>query len=205
MHDHYVLLYVRFQQIEDRVKKMFAVWAEWSVFPALYLIGLQAMFHFSEADTLAMRAYVNAQLEQEQIDGVSIISDGANSSTSELNALRKKAKMCGVAHTDSTTKYELQYKLEYVDKFAQSRYGSSAVASISTLLLPTAYSDCEDIDGMPLDSGESSAGEVKLTPLEMMLNSEQAVAVDYDDDIDGVPLTMDEYSIPVSSQPPPTL
>ena len=161
------LCYFSLQQIEDRVKKLFAVWAEWSVFPALYLIGLQAMFYFAEADHSSMRAYVSAQLEQEQLDGESIISDnvgGANSSTSELDALRKKAKLCGVAYTGTTGKYELQYKLEYVERFAQARYGSSAAASISTLLLPTvAYSDSEDIDGVPLDSVDSSAGSVAST------------------------------------------
>lgn len=179
------------------------------------------MFTFSEADHSAMRAYVSAQLEEEQLDGISLVSEGTNSGTSELDALRKKAKLCGVAFTDATGKYELQFKIEYVDKFAQTRYGSSAVASISTLLLPTAptvYSDSDDIDGVPLDSGEMSstggdegsgggAHRQSLTQLEKLLHSEHSTAVDseYDDDIDGVPLTIGEYSIPVSSQPPPNL
>lgn len=171
------------------------------------------MFHFAESDHASMRTYVNAKLEEEQLDGVSITNDSANSSTSELDGLRKKAKMCGIAHADSMGKYELQYKLEFVERFALSRYGSSAVASISTLLLPTApvttgYIESDDIDGVPLDSGEGGVGEVgRLTQLEKMLHSEQSAAAEseYDDDIDGVPLTMGEYSIPVSSDQPPRL
>jgi hypothetical protein len=65
-----MLLYAR--QIEDRIKKLFAVWAEWSVFPTLYLVGLQATFYLNTSERSAMKEYVQREAEAEALDGVSV-------------------------------------------------------------------------------------------------------------------------------------
>jgi hypothetical protein len=59
-------------QIEDRVKKLLAVWAEWSVFPTLYLAGLEAVFHMTEADRAAVAEQARRQAEAEELDGISL-------------------------------------------------------------------------------------------------------------------------------------
>jgi hypothetical protein len=54
------------------VKKLFAVWAEWSVFPTLYLVGLEAVFYMTEAERAAMAEQARRQAEAEELDGVSL-------------------------------------------------------------------------------------------------------------------------------------
>jgi hypothetical protein len=59
-------------QIEDRVKKLLAVWAEWSVFPTLYLVGLEAVFYTTEAERAVMAVTARRLAEAEELDGVSL-------------------------------------------------------------------------------------------------------------------------------------
>jgi hypothetical protein len=48
------------------------VWAEWSVFPTLYLVGLQATFYLNTPERGAMKEYVEREAEAEALDGVSV-------------------------------------------------------------------------------------------------------------------------------------
>lgn len=200
--------------MEDRVKKLFAIWAEWSVFPAMYLIGLQATFHFTEADRVAMQAFVAEREEEDALDGISLVPDPSSAENEALEALRKRARAQGVHYTDSTGKYELQFKIEFGEKFSQLRYGQSAVSSISTLLTP--YESLADVSpalnanlnpytGDVLHVGERPSSYNGLTPLEQILQEEEEGNGEYDDDIDGVPMEIGEYSIPVSDAPPPSV
>lgn len=194
------------------MKKLFAIWAEWSVFPAMYLIGLQATFHFTEADRVAMQAFVAEREEEDALDGISLVPDPSSAENEALEALRKRARAQGVHYTDSTGKYELQFKIEFGEKFSQLRYGQSAVSSISTLLTP--YESLVDVSSALSASSNPYAGDVLhvgerpssyngLTPLEQILQEEGNG--EYDDDIDGVPMEIGEYSIPVSDAPPPSV
>lgn len=202
--------------MEDRVKKLFAIWAEWSVFPAKFLIGLQAAFHFTEADRAAMHSFVAQQEEEDALDGISLVPDPSSAENEALEALRKRARAQGVHFTDSTGKYELQFKIEFGEKFSQLRYGQSAVSSISTLLTP--YESLLDVSpalsanpnpnpnpyaGDIAHAGERPSAYNGLTPLEQILQEEGSG--DYDDDIDGVPMEIGEYSIPVSDVLPPSV
>ena len=56
------------------MKKLFATWAEWSVFPTTYLLGLQATFQFNEVECSALTEYVVRKQEEEELDGVSIVT-----------------------------------------------------------------------------------------------------------------------------------
>lgn len=198
------------------MKKLFSVWAEWSVFPAMYLIGLQATFHFTEADRAAMAAYMSEQAEQDALDGIDLLSDPSVAEKEALETLRKRARMQGVHYTDKTGKYELQFKIDYGEKFSQTRYGQSNVSSISTLLTP--YESLHDVSlsshvNHPYKSEDIYHSAEKpsvlvtsvtgLTPLEQMLQGD--AEEEYDDDIDGVPMEIGEYSIPESSAPPPSV
>lgn len=143
----------------------------------------------------------------------------------QLEILRKRARLSALPHTDATTRHELKFRLDLAERFAQARYGHSGTAAISALLAPTVVETVPssayimdtdaDIDGMPLDIAS-------LRPLERMLHqqiedSQQqrqqhgagaagsgeggiAYAAYDDDDIDGVPISLAEYSIPVSDQ-----
>jgi hypothetical protein len=66
-------------QIEDRVKKLLAVWAEWSVFPTLYLVGLEAVFYTTEAERAALAETARRLAEAEELDGVSLEPDAGES------------------------------------------------------------------------------------------------------------------------------
>jgi hypothetical protein len=126
-----------------------------------------------------------------------------------------------VPHTDKTSRHELQFRLDYAERYLRTKYGDSGAAAISTLLAPIqreertsdAYMPSEsgaaaggaydeDIDGVPLDVAQ-------MTPLERMLQQqiEDTGGGDtmggYDDDIDGVPINLAEYSIPTSGNFPP--
>ena len=182
----------------------------------MYLIGLQATFHFSEADRTAMQTYISEQAEQDALDGTDLLSDPTMAEKEALEALRKRARLQGVHYTDKTTKYELQYKIDFGEKFSQSRYGQTNVSSISTLLTP--YESLHDVSlanhvNHPYKSEDIYHSAEKpsayvtsltgLTPLEQMLQGDGDDK--YDDDIDGVPMEIGEYSIPESSAPPPNV
>ena len=198
------------------MKKLFAIWAEWSVFPAMYLIGLQATFYFSESERSAMKTYIAEKIQDDELDGISILSDPSSAENEVLDALRKRAKTNGIFYTDKTNKYELQYRLEYGDRFSQARYGQSAVSSISTLLTPFEQpSDAHISSNTPLALNPYAASsgafynaekESTLTSLELLLQQQQGEGSgEYDDDIDGVPMDIGVYTIPVSSQLPPNV
>jgi hypothetical protein len=63
--------------VEDRVMKLFATWAQWSVFPPAFLIGLQAMFHFGPKKEADMRAYVATCCGTSSSDGGGAAAGGA--------------------------------------------------------------------------------------------------------------------------------
>lgn len=193
------------------MKKLFSIWAEWSVFPTMYLIGLQAAFYFTESDRTALHSFVAEREEEDALDGISLVPDLSSAENEALEALRKRARAQGVHYTDSTGKYELQFKIEHGEKFSQLRYGQSNVSSISTLLTP--YESLADVSQSSSNLNPYSTGDVThigerpsshtgLTPLEQILQEEGA---EYDDDIDGVPMEIGEYVIPVSSAPPPNV
>lgn len=48
------------------------MWAEWSVFPSQYLVGLQAVFYTTAADRTALKEFVDSEVQAEEIDGVSM-------------------------------------------------------------------------------------------------------------------------------------
>jgi hypothetical protein len=189
-----MLLYAR--QIEDRIKKLFAVWAEWSVFPTLYLVGLQATFYMNTSERSAMKEYVQREAEAEALDGVSVGAAAVGmccrvalafhrslcianlgycacpycaAEAEALEQLRKRARLCAVPHTDKTSRHELQFRLDHAERYLRTKYGDSGAAAISTLLAPIQREERPSDSYMPSESGAAAGGA-------------------YDDDIDGVPL-----------------
>ena len=53
-------------KIEDRVKKLFSFWSSSSVFPPLYLAGLEGAFYMTESEFLQLQLTITQQNQQEQ-------------------------------------------------------------------------------------------------------------------------------------------
>jgi len=168
------------------VKTLFAAWTEWSIFPATYLTGLQATFHMSEADCLQLRELMvhaaAGHSADDDIDGVPL-----DLPLQDLDALRKKARLSGVAFDEHSSATEIEFRLKVFHSYS-SQSQSHCLAQ----------SD-------PMPAFTSSAGGAvstnKLTNLEQLLNYEHE---QYDDDdhadgtdcIDGVPFSDDIDGVP---------
>jgi hypothetical protein len=175
------------------VKTLFAAWTEWSIFPATYLTGLQATFHMSEADCLQLRELMvhaaAGHSADDDIDGLPL-----DLPLQDLDVLRKKARLSGVAFDEQSSATEIEFRLKVFHSYSsqsQSHYLSQ--------------SD-------PVSAFTSSAGGAastnKLTNLEQLLHYEHEQydgadgtdcnidGVPYNEDIDGVPYNEDIDGVP---------
>lgn len=50
------------QQIESRVKNVLHVWTDWSVFPPLYIVGLESSFLMSEGEHVRLNRFVHYEI-----------------------------------------------------------------------------------------------------------------------------------------------
>lgn len=172
------------------------MWADWSIFPTLFLLGLQAMFYFSEAEYTAMQLCI----DKSSSDAAAAVSE------SEVELFRKKARATGIAFSEKTSSAELQYRLDFIERYSKNALsslgGGVGTAGVMSDVLdhndPTAadaaavkgsaeplpvIEDEEDIDGVPLHPSVVGSGTV---------TSEAC------DDIDGVPL--DDMDRPLAEE-----
>ncbi|CAM9257117.1 unnamed protein product [Chrysoparadoxa australica] len=165
------------RQVEDRVLAVMEAWEQWSLYPALYMTGLEATFK---------RKRDEFEHPKEEKAGVDL----------DMEALVKKAQQAGL-FTEGLSATDVLARLEHLSRYArakaakQSGGAKAGVVEVagaltglgqgwSNTVVDYASSDgsSDDVDGVPLDSGE-----VEVDP----------------DGVDGVPLTGWEE---VAPQPP---
>lgn len=189
------------------MKKLFSAWESWSIFPALYLNGLNAAFYMTESEYLQLQLSI-AQQQQQQREGD---RDRDREEEEQLDAIRRRAKASGIAVTASSTMAELTCKLDYCEKYLKRALGGGLLGlprGASALSRAAAAEDEEDdgeavdglpmddgddIDGVPMDAAVSSSGfSVRPSNSNRSAFYELPSSKDYDDDddIDGVPMDL---------------
>eukprot|EP01034_Spumella_vulgaris_P025767 gene25767-32257_t len=175
-------------QIEDRVKRLLLVWEDWSIFPALFLVGLQAMFYLSEGEHGALLKYVAIKTAADSTDPS---SSSSGPSADDIEALKRRARAAGVHRSDSTSRHEVEFRLDFVERYAKSLLSGSTSggdASAATSILAAFGGDIGRISGGGHDTSPSSSGTGNRVSYLEQLNQQQAAEED-ENDIDGAPLS----------------
>ena len=181
------------------MKSLFAAWTEWSIFPATYLTGLQATFHMSEADCLQLREHMvhsaaaaaGHHSADDDIDGLPMDLPPPQ----DLDALRKKARLSGVAFHEQSSATEIEFRLKVFHSYSSSQSQSHCLAPSDQAFSSSAG-----------PRGGAASTKSKLTNLEQLLHYEHEQ--DDDDDhadgtdcnIDGVPYNEDIDGVPYSEE-----
>eukprot|EP00597_Dinobryon_sp_UTEXLB2267_P015358 CAMPEP_0170126854 /NCGR_PEP_ID=MMETSP0020_2-20130122/20042_1 /TAXON_ID=98059 /ORGANISM="Dinobryon sp., Strain UTEXLB2267" /LENGTH=920 /DNA_ID=CAMNT_0010360101 /DNA_START=2004 /DNA_END=4763 /DNA_ORIENTATION=+ len=206
-------------QIEDRVKKLFSFWSSSSVFPPLYLAGLEAAFYMTESEFLQLQLTISQQQQQQR----------AEQDEDQLEALRRRAKAAGVYVGPNSTVAELTCKLEYCERYLKRTLTGGGADPFTTLLkglskgqhqsvLSRAAAEEEDdeneedidgvpiddidgvplddIDGMPLDNNSWKAVSNMKSSGFHAVEDIDGVPIDPDEDIDGVPMMDEQENVP---------
>ena len=204
-------------QIEERVKKVFCAWKEWSIFPLTYLAGLETMFYLTEADVSELQRKIQ-EIQQENRAEDNLFDD-------EFEQLKKKAKnygiYCaalrreemgeddedwedeegGVRHEEeggsknfemSSLRIvaELKAKLVLVERFLSRKYGMTGDVNTSSLIgLATTIDEGDDAIDEEMARNREAGGEVTSEEEQPQM---EVTVDDVDgipvDDVDGVPL-----------------
>lgn len=117
-------------QIEERTQAVFSAWSSWSVFPALYIMGLKSSFHMTESDHKKLQSDLAEAAAKDAAESAATSKKTENKTKSaakqeqerekavELEGLIREAKLAAVVFDPATvTIAELKLKLEYVRSF----------------------------------------------------------------------------------------
>lgn len=167
-------------QFEDRVLRVLAIWADWTIFPATYLVGLEALLFRSDAD----------------VDRIKDGCEGCSNPLEDDESVRRRARFAGLpttappsaGHLDvhSVDTQQLLSQLAYVEEFSKTRSSllrSDDAPEESLEHTEEAPYSASVSQSLPVDGGEnvSDSEDVDGVPID-----------DLDDDVDGVPLSDDE-------------
>lgn len=170
------------QQILDRIVAVLRAWADWSMFPAPFLLGLEAVLHYNSPTAEEVRA-ISVHVDEE--------------------ALRRKAKYLGLGDTaeldadlDSGSgslglgnKERLAHRVQFVEQFIVNREGNGSAGAGDLKAHPgTASSDENDVDGEPLPPSMDEGIDGMPMPIAPTISAVDAC--DYD--LDGEPLPLED-------------
>jgi U2-associated protein SR140 len=186
------------KQVEERVRNVLAAWSDWSVFPPLYLLGLEAVFFMTEAEAQRQRHFV----EHVQEAGDNAVAGSA----AEVEALRKRARACGVIAYKDSLAAEMAVRVQYVETYAKTRLGIAVDAQVAATDADRAVHQqnattaaitelaVEDIDGAPIALDEDIDDQpIAVEDLDgQPIDEEDIDGVPIDEDIDGQPLSEDD-------------
>jgi hypothetical protein len=177
------------------VKKLFAAWESWSIFPALFLNGLNAAFYMTESEYLQLQLSIAQQQQQ-----------GERDDEEQLDAIRRRAKASGIVVNASSTIAELSCKLDFCEKYLKRSLGGGLLGlprGASALSRAAAVEDEDDgvlVDGLPMDDEDDidgvpmdavTSGGFSVRPSNQSAFYELPSSKDYDDDdIDGIPMDL---------------
>jgi hypothetical protein len=138
------------------------------------------MLYFSEHDVSALNTFIESKInpaDSKMSEDTSTITI-----TNDDEALRKKAKSLGIYHTTSTSIYELEYKIEYAEKYIGRVTSSGTIEMVQEIVDSSTTTVITN----------SSSGNVEV--------NEDIDGVPIEDDIDGVPLEEDIDGIPIDEE-----
>ena len=193
--------------MEERISVLLSVWEKWSIFPNNYLNGLEAFFFLTETESTIIKDQTDKSIIEKNLndndnnENITLFEKDKDRSIAkeDLESLKRKAKLCGIAINDGSTTAEITAKLAYVEKYnklkmikskeeEENEEFSIKISSSSTELERTIKS-LRTVSGIRV-SGSSGQGEwMNKENRNQMANDRNKVEQDVEeDDIDGVPL-----------------
>lgn len=172
--------------MKEKVLNVLTAWESWSLFPPMFLVGLNATF-------------LRKVEEEDDRVGTRDCGDG------DEERLRKTCRQAGILSTGNTK--QLLSRLQWLKEFTAPKaapvsklpakaadFGvvqTSAAQSVGVIQRDT--SSCEDLDGEPIDGDAQDGGDGDLDG-EPMDDGE-------DEDLDGQPLTEEDNENDVDGEP----
>ena len=152
--------------IEERVKKVLSAWKDWSLFPMLFIVGLEAMFYFPQTEVSLLQQFLQSK------DTLASAAD-----KEDVDGIKKRAKHAGLCVDERSNIYELGYKLDYIE-----RYSKRLNYALDALEVPeTDKAVVVDLPANILSAGIANADDIDGEPMVVSNVAEE-------EDIDGVPM-----------------
>eukprot|EP01039_Chlorochromonas_danica_P009805 gene9805-10844_t len=170
-----------FLAIEDRVRRVLEVWKEWSLFPPVYLVGLQAVLSMTEGDLLAMD---QAIAEVAAVDSMA--------SERDRDGLEKKARALAVPFNASTSAAELRWRIDFAERYL-ARQAAAKAGSGEAVVGEDRQRHREDLVDLLVQRQEENEGDIDGEPLDEEGRDE--------DDIDGIPMEGEQDEIDIDGEP----
>ena len=136
---------MRINQLDERIRRLFSAWEEWSILSPPFLLGLEAAYFESEADAaLAREASAGeGQVTPATVGGQGDVGVGAvgvgSISDPEFDCYKRQAKLYGIYTPPNVTPALLKAKIEYYKRYesmkSQGIYIAPTASQIATRIL----------------------------------------------------------------------
>ena len=108
---------------------LLSVWEKWSLFPSTYLSGLEAFFFLSETESVIIKdetqKHENANselfIDQSKEHSKEHSREPSKEQKEDLESLRRRAKLSGVAVSEESLASELSAKINYTLRYAKNK------------------------------------------------------------------------------------
>ena len=142
---------MRINQLDERIRRLFSAWEEWSILSPPFLLGLEAAYFETEADAaLAREAAGEGQVTPATVggQGAGVVGVGAvgvtagvvvGSTDPEFDSYKRQAKLYGIYTPPNVTPALLKAKIEYYKRYEsmklQGIYTAPTASQIATRIL----------------------------------------------------------------------
>eukprot|EP00611_Tribonema_gayanum_P017989 TRINITY_DN3099_c4_g1_i4.p1 TRINITY_DN3099_c4_g1~~TRINITY_DN3099_c4_g1_i4.p1 ORF type:complete len:825 (+),score=378.43 TRINITY_DN3099_c4_g1_i4:177-2651(+) len=166
------------RQLRERVLALLAVWSDWSIYPPLFLTGLEASLMRAPADMAAVEGATAAgDVREEDMDRA---------------ALERKARQAGLHVSDAMSALDLFNRLNHLNAYVKAKAAGRALGAEPSAAGDNNSGSDSDVDGVSLAEAPPAAQPAAA-----------AESSSDDEDIDGVPLALPPPPRPQLPAPPP--
>ncbi|KAG5178404.1 hypothetical protein JKP88DRAFT_270519 [Tribonema minus] len=171
------------RQLRERVLALLAVWSDWSIYPPLFLTGLEASLMRAPADMAAVEGATAAgDVREEDMDRA---------------ALERKARQAGLHVSDAMSALDLFNRLNHLNAYVKAKAAGRALGAEPSAAGDNNSGSDSDVDGVPLAEAPAAAQPAAAAAAAAAESSSD------DEDIDGVPLALPPPPRPPLPAPPP--
>lgn len=175
-----------------------STWSDWSIFPITFTSGLEALLYFSEQDQINLQIFIE---NEEGNPERSILSE------EEKDVLYRKAKSYGIDIKDNSLRSEIEFKIEFIEKYFKKVYPHLITVEESMEENEIELKEVEeDVDGVPIEFGvpnnDMVDDDIDGVPLILETNKPVSNWQSYEqEDVDGVPLEEDIDGVEIDGNP----
>ena len=153
---------MRINQLDERIRRLFSAWEEWSILSPPFLLGLEAAYFETEADAaLAREAAGEGQVTPATVDGqgdlvgVGVVGVTAGvvvgSTDPEFDSYKRQAKLYGIYTPPNVTPALLKAKIEYYKRYESTKSQGIYIAPTASQIATKILSANGGIDGVSTD------------------------------------------------------